>query len=200
MGCANGSTMQAKATDCLNLRNLPREARTCHKFDEVDLPLVSVPKLCAHGCTVHSGPATVYVTKNGQVILTGTKDPARNLYMVPLHDTMKSQRSRPNMVPQATAGNAYDLTRTMQQPMPAQATPPGPPSSVLFVGTISLVGPISYSEELHASYKHLSTRQMDTCICYENTFVPPNCHLTIPTLTPLHRRHQRATPVTSLLN
>ena len=67
--------MQATATDCLNLRNLPREARTCHKFDKFHLPLVSVPKLCAHCCTVHFGPATVNVTKNGQVILTGTKTP-----------------------------------------------------------------------------------------------------------------------------
>ena len=45
VGCANGGTMQAKATDCLNLRNLPHEARTCHKFDEVHLPFVSVPRM-----------------------------------------------------------------------------------------------------------------------------------------------------------
>ena len=75
VGCANDNTMQATVTDCLNLRDLPCEARTCHKLDKVNLPLVSVPKLCAHGCTVHFGPATVQVTKNGQVILTGTKDP-----------------------------------------------------------------------------------------------------------------------------
>ena len=103
--------MQAKATYCLNLSNLPREACACHNFDEVHLPFVSVPKLCAHDCTVHFGPAAVHVTKNGQVILSGTKDPARNLYMVPLHDTMKSQLRHPNMVPQAAAANAYDLTK-----------------------------------------------------------------------------------------
>ena len=70
VGCADGSTMQATATDCLDLSNLPREARTCHKFNKVHLPLVSVPKLCAHGCTVHFGPATMHVTKNEQVIKT----------------------------------------------------------------------------------------------------------------------------------
>ena len=102
--------MQAKATYCLNLGDLPQEARTCHKFDEVHLPLVSVPKLCAHGCTAHFSPTTMHVNKNGQVILSRTKDPARNLYMVPLHDTMKSHPHRPNMVPQATAANAYALT------------------------------------------------------------------------------------------
>ena len=66
VGCANGSTMQSKATDCLALHNLPLTAQTCHKFDEeVHLPLVSVPKLCAHGCKVQFGPATVDVTNNG---------------------------------------------------------------------------------------------------------------------------------------
>ena len=115
VGCANGSTMQFKATDCLDLGNLPCEACTCHKFEEVHLPLALVPKLCAHGCTVHFGPAAVHVTKNGQVILSGTKDPARNLHMVPLQDTIKSQPRHPNIVTSATAANAYDLTRTTQQ-------------------------------------------------------------------------------------
>ena len=107
--------MQSKATDCLDLGNLPRKARTCHKFEEVHLPLVSVPKLCAHGCTVHFGPLAVHVTKNGQVILLGTKYPARNLNMVLLHDTMKNQPHCPHIVLHATAANVYDLTRTMQQ-------------------------------------------------------------------------------------
>ena len=81
--------MQSKATDCLDLSNLPREAHTYHKLEEVHLPLVSVPKLCAHGCTVNFAPAAVHVTKNGQVILAGTKDPACNLYMVLLPNKMK---------------------------------------------------------------------------------------------------------------
>ena len=102
--------MQAKAADCLNLSNLPHEARTCHKFDEVYLPLVSVPKLCAHGYIIHFDPATVHVTKNGQVILSRIKDPTHN--MVPLHDTMKSQPRHSIMVPQATAANAiHEQTR-----------------------------------------------------------------------------------------
>ena len=195
--------MQAKATDCLNLSNLPREARTCHKFDKVHLPLVSVPNLCAHGCTVHFGPAAVHVTTKRQVILSGTKDPARNHYMVPLHDTMKSHQRCPNMAPQATAVNACDLTRTMQQlaflHLLAQDTPPGPPSSMPFGVTTSLDGPISRSQEPHVSYNNLSTQRMDTCICYENTFVPLTHHLTMPTLTPLHPVHQQAKPVMSPL-
>ena len=81
--------MQSKATDCVDLGNLPITAQTCHKFEEVHLPLLSIPKLCAHGCKVHFGQAAVHVTKNGKLILAGTKDPTRNLYMVLLYDTMK---------------------------------------------------------------------------------------------------------------
>ena len=115
VGCANGSTMQSKATDCLDPGNLPIPARTCHKFKEVHLPLVSVPKLCAHGCKVHFGPTAIHITKNEQVLLSGTKDPTHNLCMVPLHDTMTGWPRCPHIVPPATAANAYNLTRTTQQ-------------------------------------------------------------------------------------
>eukprot|EP00536_Pseudo-nitzschia_multiseries_P016932 jgi/Psemu1/48510/gm1.48510_g len=52
VGCANGSKMLSTATDLLDLPRLPLEAQGCHKFDEVELPLVSVPKLCRTGCHV----------------------------------------------------------------------------------------------------------------------------------------------------
>ena len=75
-----------------------------------------MPKLCANGCTVHFGPTTVNVSKDGKVILTGTKDSTRNLYMVPLHDdTVPTPQKWPPSVPSATAGNAYELTSAMQQ-------------------------------------------------------------------------------------
>ena len=45
----------------------------------------------------------------------GTKDPTRNLYMVPLHDTVKEHPRRPHIEPTVTAANAYDITRTAQQ-------------------------------------------------------------------------------------
>ena len=107
--------MQSKATDCLALCNLPPTARTCHKFYEAHLPLLSVPKLCVYGCKVQFGPTTVNVTNNEQFVLTGTKDPTRNLYTVPLHDTVKEHPRRPHIEPTVTAANAYDITRTAQQ-------------------------------------------------------------------------------------
>eukprot|EP00536_Pseudo-nitzschia_multiseries_P014179 jgi/Psemu1/37769/gm1.37769_g len=82
VGCANGSTMQSTATDLLDLPRLPLEARGCHKFNEMELPLVSVPKLCSNRCQVQFSRDSVAVigpTKN--VILKGQRDPLRNLYM-----------------------------------------------------------------------------------------------------------------------
>ena len=35
VGCANGSIMESKATDMLDLPSLPEEARSCHKFHEI---------------------------------------------------------------------------------------------------------------------------------------------------------------------
>ena len=52
VGCANGSFMQAIATDVLALPQLPPQARTCHKFNDIRIPPISVPKLCEAGCTV----------------------------------------------------------------------------------------------------------------------------------------------------
>ena len=114
MECVNDSIMQSKVTDCLAIHNLPSTARTCHKFDEVHLPLVSVPKLCAHGCKVHFGPTTVHMTKNVQTVLLGKKDTTRNLYMVLLHDTVKECPRWHHTEPTMTAANAYDITRTAQ--------------------------------------------------------------------------------------
>ena len=35
VGCANGSIMESKATDMLDLPSLPEEARSCHKLHEI---------------------------------------------------------------------------------------------------------------------------------------------------------------------
>eukprot|EP00536_Pseudo-nitzschia_multiseries_P015490 jgi/Psemu1/42781/gm1.42781_g len=86
VGCANGSTMLSTATYLLDLPRLPLEARRCHKFDEVELPLVLVPKLCSNGCHVEfSNDDVAVISPTQQIILTGQRDPLRNLYMVPLH-------------------------------------------------------------------------------------------------------------------
>eukprot|EP00536_Pseudo-nitzschia_multiseries_P006868 jgi/Psemu1/16321/gm1.16321_g len=87
--------MLSTATDLLDLPRLPLEARGCHKFDEVELPLVSVPKLCSTGCHVEFSKDDVTVIGPTQhVILTGQRDPLRNLYMVPLHQSDKRETAK----------------------------------------------------------------------------------------------------------
>ena len=75
LGCANGSTIQSKVTYCLALSKLPSKARMCHKFVEVNLPLVLVPKLCTHGCIVNFGHNMITGTKDGEHQLINTRDP-----------------------------------------------------------------------------------------------------------------------------
>eukprot|EP00536_Pseudo-nitzschia_multiseries_P011447 jgi/Psemu1/28910/gm1.28910_g len=53
-----------------------------HAGNEVELPLVSVLKLCSNGCHVEFSKDDVTVIgPTQQVILTGQRDPLRNLYM-----------------------------------------------------------------------------------------------------------------------
>ena len=46
VGTANGGTMYSVASDVLKLCHLPLDARRCHKFAEIHLPLISVGKIC----------------------------------------------------------------------------------------------------------------------------------------------------------
>ena len=72
--------MRVTSTDTLQLKALPLPARTCHKFDKIQLPLVSVPKLCAHGWNVTFDHDTVHVTNDsGDTVLRGHRDPIKNL-------------------------------------------------------------------------------------------------------------------------
>jgi hypothetical protein len=51
VGCANGTLMRARATDILNIPTLPETSKQCHKFKEIDMPLVSGKKLADANCT-----------------------------------------------------------------------------------------------------------------------------------------------------
>ena len=104
----------SNTTDCLAVCSLPTIARMCHKFDEVHLHLVSVPNNAPTN-VVHFVPSTVTVTKNGQTLLKGTKDPTRNLYMIPLHVTLDERPGLSNIEPTVIAANAYDITQRTQQ-------------------------------------------------------------------------------------
>ena len=82
--------MTSIATDQLNAPKLPLVARTTHLFNEINVPLLSVNKLCAGDLAVlfHGPNATVFkptqpaISIDGEPILHGTLDKTNELYMV----------------------------------------------------------------------------------------------------------------------
>ena len=83
VGCANGFYMRAVATDILALPQLPKQARSCHKFTDISIPLISVPKLCEAGCAVDFQQDKVTINnKQGTTLVTGCRDSLWNLYMI----------------------------------------------------------------------------------------------------------------------
>jgi hypothetical protein len=85
MGAVAGSTMQASATDKLDLSALPLP---CNKFHNISVPLVGVRPVIEAGNTVcfDSKKAAIRNAITGQTILEAHYDPTRRLYMMPLHD------------------------------------------------------------------------------------------------------------------
>ena len=86
VGCANGIIMKSVATDILDLPSLPIEARACHKFHEIEEPLISVRRLVDSGCTVHFIGDEVLIkdSSTGATRLRGNYSPLKNLYTMPL--------------------------------------------------------------------------------------------------------------------
>eukprot|EP00532_Pseudo-nitzschia_australis_P017454 CAMPEP_0168248694 /NCGR_PEP_ID=MMETSP0141_2-20121125/1593_1 /TAXON_ID=44445 /ORGANISM="Pseudo-nitzschia australis, Strain 10249 10 AB" /LENGTH=127 /DNA_ID=CAMNT_0008184615 /DNA_START=96 /DNA_END=479 /DNA_ORIENTATION=- len=79
VGYANGSYMRAVATDSLAIPQLPPQARTCHKFNDISIPLISLPKFCEAGRTVAFQQNQVTINdKQGTTLITGHRDPYRN--------------------------------------------------------------------------------------------------------------------------
>ena len=113
--CANNSTMESTGTDELNLPMLPAEARQCHKFpaNQLSTQLISVPKLAKANCrTTFETDRAIVTGPDNQVLLTATRDPVKNLYLV--HTPNASTALPPPPVPDKakqlhTAYNAYTI-------------------------------------------------------------------------------------------
>ena len=72
VGCPNGTTMQLVGKDVLNIEGLPERARECHIFQDIDKALISIPKLCTHGCTAtQDEECAVVCGPAGGVVLEG---------------------------------------------------------------------------------------------------------------------------------
>ena len=93
--CANDTTMRSVATDKLNLQSLPAAARTCHKFEHMPTPLLSVKTFCDNDLDVLFQRNKVTVTNaGGSTVLEGELDPTTDLYMVPLNDKPDGSQSQ----------------------------------------------------------------------------------------------------------
>ena len=78
----------------LDLKQLPPESRASDKFHEIQVPLISVKRLCDLDLEVHFRNKQVTVTDHlGTTVLAGALDPKTELYMVQLHDANPSSVS-----------------------------------------------------------------------------------------------------------
>ena len=79
--------MTSLATDIIKFSNLLLAAKKCRKFKEIWLPLLSVPQLCKSKLAVTFKSETVEISNSeGEVLITGYLDPAKDLFMVPIDD------------------------------------------------------------------------------------------------------------------
>ncbi|OEU20461.1 hypothetical protein FRACYDRAFT_181335 [Fragilariopsis cylindrus CCMP1102] len=104
--CANNSIMTSTSTDVLSLAKLPPLARTCHKFDDVSTPLLSVEKLCDNDLHVLFSQNKVTVTDKAP-ILTGTT--AHTLPRVNALQRVNQINPIGNTAGMATAASAYEV-------------------------------------------------------------------------------------------
>ena len=82
-------TIQAQATDIMKYPSLPMGARRCDKFkdDEMADPLVSVPQLAEHGCTiVMNDKCGIIYNQDNTPVLIAPYDRERRAYLVPLQE------------------------------------------------------------------------------------------------------------------
>ena len=109
--------MTSIASDLFKLTVNDDKDHMCHKFVEVSLPLLSVPRLCIKGYHVYFNQDSVFVIKNGRIVTRGQRDPARNLYLILLPAIAASAitaevarvKSGGILMANARALNAYEL-------------------------------------------------------------------------------------------
>jgi hypothetical protein len=89
--------MKSVSTDTLNFTKMNKGINTCHKFKDEDMasPLISIPQLAKNGNDIlmTGGKVQVIDRKKEELVLDGTMDPNRGLYLVPLYHYGKENRA-----------------------------------------------------------------------------------------------------------
>jgi hypothetical protein len=97
VGCANNQIIKSVSTDTLNFKKMNKGSNTCHKFkdDDMEYPLLSIPQLAKNGNNIlmTEGKVLVIDRKKEELVLDGTMDPNRGLYLVPLYHYGKENRA-----------------------------------------------------------------------------------------------------------
>lgn len=106
--CPDGTILVSSKTAILNMPHLPISARTCHIFDTITSPLLSIGKFCDHGMRATFDESSVTITCNvtNKTVLSGKRD-NRGMYMIPLSITSESTN--------ATLYSQFDDSRTVAQ-------------------------------------------------------------------------------------
>lgn len=83
--CPDGTILTSSKTALLNMPHLPIAARTCHIFDTITAPLLSIGKFCDHGMNAAFDDRSVTIRCNvtNKTVLSGTRD-SRGMYMISL--------------------------------------------------------------------------------------------------------------------
>jgi hypothetical protein len=89
--------MKSVSTDTLNFTKMNKGSNTCHKFKDEDMasPLIYIPQLAQNGNDIlmTGGKVLVIDRKKEELVLDGTMDPNRGLYLVPLYHYGKENRA-----------------------------------------------------------------------------------------------------------
>jgi hypothetical protein len=97
VGCANNQIMKSVSTDTLNFTKMNKGSNTCYKFKDENIadPRISIPQLANNGNDIlmTAGKVLVIDREKEELVLDGTMDPNRGLYLVPLYHYGKENRA-----------------------------------------------------------------------------------------------------------
>ena len=109
VGCANYAAIKSKAQDTIRFKNLPTEAKICHKFDEITTPLLSVSQLCKNKMTVtYNKKGVLENNSECETVICIHLYLGNTLYMVPADNTHAP--TAPNETPRKTR-NIVELSQ-----------------------------------------------------------------------------------------
>ena len=76
--------MKTSKTIKIKINSLPEESKIGNILQGIKYNLISEPPLCDYGCELLFRKKDVIVTKDKKIILRGWRDPANQLWSVPL--------------------------------------------------------------------------------------------------------------------